>query len=283
MIIGILGKGGVGKSTLATQIALYLSKQNHVLAIDADHNIDFIYNLNMGSLPEMQYLGNAKKELFDYLEIDNDLQYKKIDLANINKRFSFSLDNIDPFTGEHICKLQSGLYALAAGEQNNDVLYGKACSHSLSAPLKIYLPLLELKDGECVILDEKAGADGASTGVITGVDVCVIVTDASLHGTKTAKQIAGLLDFYNVPYVFVLNKVIDSEDVTFGKGALGQKDLFHFGTHKDIMRKPGILIDEWQEGLKNLVDNIKSKINGDRLTRSIEKFRKQSEYEANIN
>ncbi len=279
MIIGVLGKGGVGKSTLSTQIALFLAQKNDVLAIDGDHNIDFIYNLNRGSLPEMMYLGNAKQELFEYLGIASDVQYKKIDLTSIEKRFCFTLDKIDDFTGQHITKLSDGLYALAAGPQNDDVLYGKACSHSLSAPLKVYLPLLELSENEYVVLDEKAGADGASTGIISGVDVCAIVTDASLHGTKTAKQISKILDFYQVPYVFVLNKITDEEDVKFCQEALGQDEVFYFPINKSIMREPGIMIADWQETLGRLVNKLKSKTQGDRFARTVEKFKKQRDYD----
>ncbi len=281
MIIGVLGKGGVGKSTLSTQIALFLATHNNVLAIDGDHNIDFIYNLNRGSLPEMMYLGNAKQELFEYLGIASDVQYKKIDLNSIEKRFCFTIDKIDDFTGQYISKISDRLYALAAGPQNDDVLYGKACSHSLSAPLKIYLPLLELSENEYVVLDEKAGADGASTGVVTGVDVCVIVTDASLHGTKTARQISKLLDFYQVPYVFVLNKALDAEDVDFAKKELGLEDILCFESTKEVMRRPGVLIEDWQEKLGSLVVNLKdiqTKNMLTRLERSIEKFKKQVAY-----
>jgi len=46
MKIAFLGKGGSGKSTLATAAVRHLhSTGRHVLAIDADHNMDLSFNL----------------------------------------------------------------------------------------------------------------------------------------------------------------------------------------------------------------------------------------------
>jgi CO dehydrogenase nickel-insertion accessory protein CooC1 len=63
MIIGVLGKGGSGKSTVSTNLVKFLaSKKEHtVLAIDADHNMDITYNL--GVTEEFPYLGGSMSDL----------------------------------------------------------------------------------------------------------------------------------------------------------------------------------------------------------------------------
>lgn len=208
MIIGILGKGGSGKSTVATHIVRLLSsdKTNTVLAIDADHNMDLSYNL--GAPDDNAYLGSSLADLKAACGLSSMDDYRSA-LAR-SRPGLFSLSPLDPFTKKYARPIGSNMLLMAAGPQTDEVLADRACSHSLFTSLKIYLPLLSLRQGEWVVVDEKAGADGVSTGIPTGFDVALVVSEPTPHGLKTARQIAGLLDHFDVPYEFVLNKL--SED-----------------------------------------------------------------------
>jgi CO dehydrogenase maturation factor len=176
MILAFLGKGGSGKSSVSTQMALYLTSQHKsVLAIDADHNMDLSYNLGGEELGDIVYYGNALLDLQLAVGLDKGEKYSAVFLQKIGKRFTLS-----PLSAEiekYSMKLENGIRLMSAGPQTDDVLYGKACSHILTTPLKLLLPLLELQENEVVVIDEKAGADGVSTGIITGVDVGVIVCE----------------------------------------------------------------------------------------------------------
>ena len=68
MILGFLGKGGSGKSTLSTVMVEYLHHYNKtVLALDADYNMDLSYNLGVSD--NVEYIGNgAKKDLKEYID-----------------------------------------------------------------------------------------------------------------------------------------------------------------------------------------------------------------------
>ena len=116
---------------------------------------------------------------------------------------------------------------MVAGPQTDNVLYGTHCSHSLTTPLKVYLPLLQLQENETVIMDEKAGADGVTTGITTGIDVGVIVCEPALHSVKTALQIAELMEFYNTPYLFIANKVSNEDEKEYLKVELGDSPIVH--------------------------------------------------------
>lgn len=205
MIIGFLGKGGSGKSTLSTRFAMHLKNSgNTVLAVDADHNMDFSYNLGMQE--NQPFIGSAMADILAYIGATSAK-----DISKQSDATAFSLSPLDDFTARFTSILPTGIRLMAGGPQTEDVLYNLQCSHALTTPLKLYLPLLQLGQNEYVVVDEKAGADGVSTGIVTGFDMAVIVTEPTVHGLKTASQIADLLDFFETPYIFVLNKSEDTE------------------------------------------------------------------------
>jgi CO dehydrogenase maturation factor len=269
MIIGILGKGGSGKSTVATNLvrALMTQKENNVLAIDADHNMDLTYNL--GVTEEFPYLGSSMSDLKVISGLDSDENYR-LALTN-NKQGLFTLSPKDTFTKKYTNKISDNLSLMTAGPQTDDVISDKACSHALFTSLKVYLPLLSLKENEWVIVDEKAGADGVSTGIPTGFDVAIIVSEPTVHGIKTARQIAGLLNYFDVPYEFVINKVMDHHANTNFIEELGKSPIDTIGFDQSFSAFDG-------SNTKSIVECLNRKktlLVGKRYERSKNKFTRQ--------
>jgi len=277
MILGFLGKGGSGKSSVATQMTLFLHNQgNTVLAIDADHNMDLSYNLSEGQLPEMKYFSQSLTRLQESIGLSAGEKYNQAFLRDIEKQFTLS--PLSPEIKEYSAMLEDNIRLMTAGPQTDNVLYGTHCSHSLATPLKILLPLLKLQENEVVIIDEKAGADGVSTGIVTGVDVGVIVCEPALHSVKTAKQIAELMDFYETPYVFVGNKVSDSEDKEFIEKELGFVPTTYLMQSSSVRRKPFELVEEWQDELNEVVLIAQTLNKNNRLERTKKKFARNQEF-----
>lgn len=271
MIISVLGKGGSGKTSVSTQLALSLQEQSQVLAIDADHNMDFAFNVTAGNVPEMSYLGEALPDALKHVGLANDDSYTKAFLEKTSTRFSFG-DTKDQFTNAYTTVVNSRMHLMASGPQTDKVLYGKACSHFLSTPLKLYLPLLELSGGSVAVIDEKAGADGASTGIVSGVDLAIVVSEPSLHGVKTANQIAELLDFFDTPYLFVGNKVSSQEDEDFLSAELVDEPVVFLDNKAEIKRSPFSPLSEWKTKISTLLSAARGINNNDRLARTIRKF-----------
>ena len=211
MIIGFLGKGGSGKSSVSTAFSRWLHENGaEVLAIDADHNMDLAHNL-LGLVDGINYLGNSLPDLLDHAGARH-AHYS--DLLFANPLPAFSLD--DSFTKKYSACAAEGMRVMVGGPHTDAVMFGQSCSHVLTTPLKAYLPLLNLSAGQAVIIDEKAGADGAGTGIVTGMTLAVIVVEPTAPSMKAARQIASLLAFFDVPYEFLINKyrpgsVIDLE------------------------------------------------------------------------
>jgi len=278
MILGFLGKGGSGKSSVSSQMAFFLHKQGKsVTAIDADHNMDLSYNLSSGEMFSKKYFSQSLGDLLQAVGLEEGQKYTEAFLREVSVRFSFIplSQEIDSYSEV----LPNGIRLMTAGPQTDTVLYGKVCSHSLTTPLKVLLPLLELQENEVVVVDEKAGADGVSTGIVTGIDVGVIVCEPALHSIKTAKQIAKLMDFYETPYVFVGNKINSSEDKDFIVSSLGQEPVAFLMESTGIRRDPSSLVSEWSDELGDIFTKAQKLTKNDRLSRTIEKFKRNKQFE----
>jgi CO dehydrogenase maturation factor len=277
MILGFLGKGGSGKSSVSSQTALHLNAANFsVLGIDADHNMDLSYNLSGGDVPPLKYFSQSLADLQKAVGLAEGEKYTEAFLSERAKRFA--LTPLSPEIEDYSHVLDNNIRLMTAGPQTDGVLYGTHCSHSLTTSLKILLPLLEVQENEVVVVDEKAGADGVSTGIVTGIDVGVIVCEPALHSIKTAKQIAALMDFYETPYVFVGNKVTSSEDKDFIISELGQEPVTFLMASNSIKRNPSALVAEWTDELQVLFNKTKELNQNNRLERTVKKFKRNHEF-----
>lgn len=278
MILGFLGKGGSGKSSVATQVTLWLNESNkNVLAVDADHNMDLAYNIFNGNIPKnIPYFGSSVLEMASFLGLKENEKYTQAFLKQTTQRFT--LQPLDTITEKLSMLNNNNIRVMTAGPQTDTVLYGQSCSHALTTPLKMYLPLLNLNDDDYVTVDEKAGADGVSTGIVTGIDVGVIVYEPALHSIKTAKQIAELMDFYETPYVFVANKIQNSEDKDFVLKTLGQEPVCYLLESNNIKRQPGSIVNEWSDEMQEIIIQSKAISKNNRLERTQKKFRRNENF-----
>lgn len=161
---------------------------------------------------------------------------------------------------------------MASGPHTETVLHGNKCSHSLSTSLKVYLPFLELKENEAVVIDEKASSDAAGTGVPTGFTLSYIVAEPTPHSIKAAHQIAKTLDFYDAPYEFVLNKVANKEQENFALAQLSKRPIAIFSLSAEPLNIEG-LTKLAQHAKKIEVLNPHA-----RMERSIKKFKTGKEF-----
>ncbi|MEN9852426.1 MAG: hypothetical protein RI996_369 [Candidatus Parcubacteria bacterium] len=275
MIIGFLGKGGSGKSTLSSNFVAYLREKNKaVLAIDADHNMDLSYNL--GAPENMNYIGQGLSDVYAHIGV----QSGKEAFANTIPETFFTLSPLDPVTEKYSVQLSNGARLMSTGPHTENILYDVSCSHILTTPLKTYLPLLKLEVNQYVVIDEKAGTDGVGTGVTTGFDMAVVVAEPTLHGIKAAKQIVSLLEFYKTPYVFALNKVQSQEDEDLFVDMMSNFPDMKFVFDKSLSRPGESLPKSIADEFDKLYEKVHS-ITNTRIERTKEKFTRNTEYKEN--
>lgn len=272
MIIGFLGKGGSGKSTLSSNFVKYLADRDFsVLAVDADHNMDLSFNL--GAPEEMNYIGQGLSDVYEHIGVSNSKEIFEKDTPDT----FFSLSPTDPVTEKYSILLSPKVRLMSAGPHTDKILYDVSCSHSLITPLKTYLPLLSLSENEFVVIDEKAGTDGVGTGVTTGFDMAVVVAEPTPHGIKSAKQIASILDFYKTPYVFALNKAEGAEDYELFLDMMSNFPDMRFGFDKSLSRPEKQIDESTIVEFDKLFDKTKQ-IKNTRLERTKEKFARNKDF-----
>lgn len=189
---------------MATAFVRYLRKQGvQVLAIDADHNMDLSYNL--GAEPSL-FLGTDPDHIKEYVGSVRDGSFAQALQIGKENEITFSVFPADPYTSSVSIEIEEGLRLMTAGPHTSRVRSQEACSHSLAAPLKVYLPLLKLNSGEMVVIDERAGTDPVATGILSGVDLVVIIQEPTVNSHRVAKQIQEELRFSKIQYLVVNNK-----------------------------------------------------------------------------
>lgn len=205
MKVAFLGKGGSGKSTMATAFVRNLRVRGiKVLAIDADHNMDLSYNLE--AEPSL-FLGADPDRIKEYVGSARTGTYGEALKVAREKDIVFALTPIDAFTKSVSIELEDGLRLMTAGPHTERVRSQEACSHSLAAPLKVYLPLLKLNPNEAVVIDERAGTDPVATGILSGIDLAVIVQEPTVNSRRVAAQIQQELTLASIPHLIVENKI----------------------------------------------------------------------------
>ncbi len=273
MIIGFLGKGGSGKSTVSSLFAqLLCSQKQSVLAIDADYNMDMTYNL-LGSTPHPKLFGSSLSYLKAIHHFSPETDYREFFTKENHPHFSLS--PMDQYTKEYSVRTSSGIHLMTAGSYTDDILHDKTCSHSLSTPLKVYLPFLSLNTNEWVVVDEKAGADAVTTGIPSGFDVAVVVVEPRPQSISVAQNISKLLSFYGTPIHYIGNKISNTAEKETIENGLKSKLSAIVPVHSEYT-------NEVAQYLLPLLNALTSNfISVSRKERSILKVKRNKEYTHN--
>lgn len=174
-VIAVAGKGGVGKTTLTGLIIQYLGEKGKgpILAVDADANS----NLNevLGVKVEST-LGDVREEVArSEMAKDNPIPAGMTKADYMEFKFDDALVEDDDFD------------LLVMGRTQ-----GKGCYCFVNGLLQAQLQRLE-KNYPYIIVDNEAGMEHISRGVLPSMQTAILVSDCSRRGVQAVGRIAELI------------------------------------------------------------------------------------------
>ncbi|MCS7128474.1 MAG: AAA family ATPase [Sulfolobales archaeon] len=207
MKIAIVGKGGVGKTTIAACLARLLSRDGYsVIAVDADPSLNLAQALGIP-----RDVANSVPVLFDYEEFIKSRTLRPSGVYLVNPRVN---DVVERFT----IKGPDGVKLLKLGAVRKG---GARCLCPEYAFLRALLSHLILGRKDIVILDMVAGLEHMSRGAARGVDLMLCITEPSVKAIDVALQMHKLSKDLDVKmFAVVINKASSEDDVGIVKRAL---------------------------------------------------------------
>jgi CO dehydrogenase maturation factor len=177
MKIAITGKGGVGKTTLASLLShLYKEDGRRVIAVDADPDA------NLASALGISREESAKiKPLADMAElIEERTGAKKGSMGGIFK-LNPKVDDIPEGIGYHL----NGIILLIMGKSK---AAASGCYCPENVLLRRLLKHLVIERREVIIVDMEAGIEHLTRGTAESVDTFIVVVEPGQRSLQTAVQ-----------------------------------------------------------------------------------------------
>lgn len=193
MKIATSGKGGVGKTTLASLLAMAYAEEGYtVIAIDA--NPDANLALALGIPPE------EADQITPIMELQ-DLIYERTGAQPGTIGGDFRLNPKVSDIPDRFSIQRNGIKLLVMGTIKGP-LAGCVCPES--AMLKALLMHLVLRRNEVVILDMDAGVEHLGRGTAQGVDAFLVVVEPGQRSLQTARAVNKLTQGLNIHHCYAV-------------------------------------------------------------------------------
>lgn len=197
MKILLCGKGGSGKSTVASLLAKNLqSKGYRILIVDADES-NYGLNAQLGL--------KAPKELMDQIGGKKAVFKRMGQARSIGKKTSLFSEKwrIDDIPADYVSK-KDNIYLLQIGKVKH---FGEGCACPMGGLSKDFLQNIQLQPTDIAIIDTEAGVEHLGRGIAHNVDMVIAILDPSYESIQLSKKIGYMSKEGGKKAYFVLNKV----------------------------------------------------------------------------
>ena len=203
MKIAITGKGGVGKTLLASSLAKVFAESGYtVLAIDADPNANLAATLGFPHPEKIVPISEMK----DLIAERTETQPGK---AGAYFKLNPKVDDLP----EKYWQQLDGIKLMVMGRIKRG---GSGCYCPENALLKALISHLLLARNEVIIMDMEAGIEHLGRATASAVDKLIIVVEPGRRSLETAHTIKGLAQDIGLKNMAVVgNKVRSQPDKEF--------------------------------------------------------------------
>lgn len=247
MKIAVTGKGGAGKTTIATGLALKFKESGKkVIAVDCDPDANFGIALGFSKPEDIKPISELKELIAQRTEVES--LDKPATFFKINPK----VDDIP----DKYCAKKDGIKLLVMGKVCKA---GGGCMCPENTFVRRLLSHLLLSKDEVVILDMVAGTEHLGRATAENVDQALIVAEPTQLGVSTAKNIEKLVRELGIKKIsFIGNKINSPEDEKFLKDNLGNRFLGLIHLNKTLSQNRGVF--KFDELLRKEFDLIFSKL-----------------------
>ncbi len=268
--IGVLGKGGAGKSTLVAILAQALHRRGYdVCVIDADStNFGLPQSLGMDSPPK------TLLDLYGGMVFSGGVVTCPVDDPTPLADPEITIDEL---SRQYYAQNDAGIILMTAGKIGNHGP-GAGCDGPIA---KIARDLIVHNgNGELVtLIDFKAGFEDSARGVLTNLDWAIVVIDPTIASVEIASDMRAMIDQIKADVLpatahlespelvavanklytdakikdvfFVMNKIPDQETEKYLREKLAQKDIDPIGSISEDSSIPAAWLKGTQIQAKN--------------------------------
>jgi CO dehydrogenase maturation factor len=215
MKIAITGKGGVGKTTLASLLShLFADEGKRVIAVDADPDANLASALG---IPKEE--AERIRPVADMAELIEERTGAKVGSMGSMFKLNPKVDDLPEGIGYHL----NNIILLTMGKSK---AAASGCYCPENVLLRRLLGHLVIERSEVVIVDMEAGIEHLTRGTAESVDAFIVVVEPGQRSMQTAKTVKKMAKELGVKKVFVVaNKVRNPDDLNFIHHNIGDMEF----------------------------------------------------------